>query len=255
MLVSNIPSNWTAPVTHALTTTGTGTGHASIAFSDCRTVDQLSTSLDTYDLCDNQGSGYYADGNLYNLSLRASIDSHSDSGETFTVTLRDSSMPANTLSFTMTINDPPVRIGVSLPDQEGVSRVDGKQLQEESTGSVAFPLSADEPLANDLTVCVRVSEQGGKPGRPRADEGIQTATLLASGTSNGSGSYTVTWTDTAADDPDSTVIVRVVPPEEAGCTAATDGSYAVSGDDPLDDDSHPGRRGHHGRAHRPRTRP
>ena len=147
------------------------------------------------------------------------------------MTLTDSSATPKTASFTMTINDPPVRIGVSLPDQEGVSRVDGKQIHVESTGSVAFPLSADEALANNLTVCVRVSEQGGN--RVTSGRGIQTATLLASGTSNGSGTYTVNWTDTAADDPDSTVIVRVVPPEEAGCSA-TDGSYAVSGDDPFD---------------------
>ena len=148
------------------------------------------------------------------------------------MTLTDSSTPPNTASFTMTINDPPVRIGVTLPEQEGVSRVGGKQPHEESTGSVAFDLSADEPLANNLTVCVRVSEQGGS--RVAAgDKGIQTATLLASGVSNGSGTYTVNWTDTAADDPDSSIIVRVVAPEEAGCSA-TDGSYAVSADDPSD---------------------
>ncbi len=216
---------------HSLTTTGRGTGHATID-SNCFAADALNRSLDTYDVCDDQGSGYDADGNRYNLSLRASIDTHSDSGETFTVTLTDSSATPKTASFTMTINDPPVRIGVKLPNQEGVSRVDGKQLHVESTGSVAFPLSADEPLANNLTVCVRVNEQGGS--RVAAgDKGIQTATLLASGTSNGSGTYTVNWTDTAADDPDSTVIVLVVPPETASCTA-TDGSYAVSGDDPLD---------------------
>ena len=231
MTVSNIPSDWTAPVNHTLTTTGTGTGHATID-SNCFTADAFNLSLDTYDVCDDQGSGYHADGNRYNLSLRASIDSHSDSGETFTVTLTDSSTPVNTASFTMTINDPPVRIGVTLPEQEGVSRVGGKQPHEESTGSVAFDLSADEPLANNLTVCVRVSEQGGS--RVAAgDKSIQTATLLASGVSNGSGTYTVNWTDTAADDPDSSIIVRVVAPEEAGCSA-TDGSYAVSADDPSD---------------------
>ena len=228
--VSNIPSDWTAPVNHSLTTTGTGTGHATIG-SICFVSDATNRSLDAYDVCDDQGTGYDSIGNRYYLRLRASIDSHDDSGETFTVTLTDSSATPKTVSFTMTINDPPVRIGVSLPDQEGVSRVDGKQLQEESTGSVAFPLSADEPLANNLTVCVRVSEQGGN--RVTSGEGIQTVTLLASGTSNGSGTHTVTWTDTAADDPNSTVIVRVVAPEETGCTA-TDGSYAVSADDPFD---------------------
>ena len=232
MTVSNIPSDWVTPVNHALTTTGTGTGHAILAnATNCGVADTFGDSLDTYDVCDNQGSGYSSIGNSYSLSLRASIDTHSDSGETFTVTLTDSSATPKTASFTMTINDPPVRIGVKLPNQEGVSRVDGKQIHVESTGSVAFPLSADEPLANNLTVCVRVSEQGGN--RVTSGRGIQTATLLASGTSNGSGTYTVNWTDTAADDPDSTVIVRVVPPEEAGCSA-TDGSYAVSGDDPLD---------------------
>ena len=149
------------------------------------------------------------------------------------MTLTDSSTPANTLSFTMTINDPPVRIGVSLPDQEGVSRVDSKQPHEESTGSVAFPLSADEPLPNNLTVCVWVTEEGGN--RVAAvDKGLKTVTLLASGTSNGSGTYTVNWTDTAADDPDSTVRVQVAPPELPECTA-TSGSYVVSADDPWDE--------------------
>ena len=228
--VSNIPSDWTAPVNHSLTTTGTGTGHATIG-SICFVSDAVNRSLDAYDVCDDQGTGYDSIGNRYYLRLRASIDSHDDSGETFTVTLTDSSATPKTVSFTMTINDPPVRIGVSLPDQEGVSRVDGKQLHVESTGSVAFPLSADEPLANNLTVCVRVSEEGGN--RVTSGEGIQTVTLLASGTSNGSGTHTVTWTDTAADDPNSTVIVRVVSPDTLGCSA-TDGSYAVSGDDPFD---------------------
>ena len=232
MTISNIPSSWVAPVTHSLTTTGTGTGHATIASQVCRDVDTFNTSLDTYDVCDDEGAGYNSGSNFYTLALRASIDTHSDSGETFTVTLTDSSTPPNTASFTMTINDPPVRIGVSLVDQEGVSRVDGKQPHEESVGSVAFDLSADEPLANDLTVCVRVSESGGN--RVAAgNEGIQTATLLASGTSNGSGTYTVNWTDTAADDPDSTVIVRAVPPNTLGCTATLD-SYAASADDPSD---------------------
>ncbi len=232
--IRNIPSSWVAPVTHALAITGTGTGHAILAnAANCRVADAFGDSLDTYDVCDDQGAGYDADDNSYRIDLRASIDSHSDSGETFTVTLTDSSTSPNTLSFTMTINDPPVMIGVSLVDQEGVSRVDGKQPQEESTGSVAFDLSADEPLANNLTVCVWVTESGGN--RVAAgDKGLKTVTLLASGTSNGSGSYTVNWTDTAADDPDSTVRVQVAPPVTTGCSA-TDGSYAVSADDPWDE--------------------
>ena len=233
MTVSNIPSSWVAPINHALTTTGTGTGHAIVESTWCSVLDTFNTSLDTYDVCDDQGPGHDADDNSYRIDLRASIDTHSDSGETFTVTLTDSSTPANTLSFTMTINDPPVRIGVSLPRQEGVSRVGGKQPQEESTGSVAFDLSADEPLPNNLTVCVWVTESGGN--RVAAgDKSLQTVTLLASGTSNGSGSYPVNWTDTAADDPDSTVRVQVAPPELTECTA-TSGSYAVSADDPWDE--------------------
>ena len=233
MTVSNIPSSWVAPINHALTTTGTGTGHAIVESTWCSVLDTFNTSLDTYDVCDDQGPGHDADDNSYRIDLRASIDTHSDSGETFTVTLTDSSTPANTLSFTMTINDPPVRIGVSLPRQEGVSRVDGKQPRGESVGSVAFPLSAAEPLPNNLTVCVWVTEEGGN--RVAAvDKGLKTVTLLASGTSNGSGTYTVNWTDTAADDPDSTVRVQVAPPELTECTA-TSGSYAVSADDPWDE--------------------
>ena len=106
LAVRSIPSDWIAPVNHALT--GTGASPATIQTLNCQGADLLNISLETYDLCEALGSeGYDADANDYVIDVRASIDSHSDSGETFTVTLTDSSTPANTLSFEVTINDPP----------------------------------------------------------------------------------------------------------------------------------------------------
>ena len=67
---------------------------------------------------------------------------------------------ANSLSKSLLVMSPvftlpaaPV-ISVMLPNQEGVSRTDaGEQKHEESTGSVVFPMSADQPLASSQTVC------------------------------------------------------------------------------------------------------
>ena len=234
VLVSDIPADWTAPVTHTLTTTGTGTGHATLSAGACSVEDVFVISLDTYDLCDNQGAGYDADGNSYLLSLRASIDTHSDSGETFTVTLTDSSTPVNTLSFTMTINDPPPEISVSLPTSEGESRSDaGEKKVDEGDGGVGigFNLAADKPLPSALTVCVRVTESGGDRVAS-GSEGIQTVNMPSSVT-NGSGTHTLTWTNTAADDQDSSVTVEAVAPNTVGCSAAND-SYTVSSSDASD---------------------
>ena len=222
-------------MTHALTTTGTGTGHATVStYGDCSQADTFNISVDTYDVCDDQGTGYNSGANLYNLAFRASLDSHADSGETFTVTLTDSSTPANTLSFTMTINDPPPEISVSLPISEGESRSDaGEKEVSESEGGVGigFNLAADQPLASALTVCVRVTESGGNRVAS-GNEGIQTVNMPSSVT-NGSGTHTLTWTNTAADDPDSSVTVEAVAPSTVGCSAAND-SYTVSSSDASD---------------------
>ena len=233
--IENIPSSWVAPVNHALTTTGTGTGHATIYISNCGVADAFGDSLDTYDVCDDQSIGYDADDNSYRIDLRASIDSHSDSGETFTVTLTDSSTSPNTLSFTMTINDPPPEISVSLPISEGESRSDaGEKKVDEGDGGVGigFNLAADKPLPSALTVCVRVTESGGDRVASD-DEGIQTVNMPSSGLTNGSGTHTLTWTNTAADDRDSSVTVEVVAPNTASCTATAD-SYTVSSSDGSD---------------------
>ena len=236
MTVSNIPSDWVAPVNHALTTTGTGTGHAILAnAANCGVADAFGDSLDTYDVCDDQGFGYDADDNSYSIILRASLDSHADSGETFTVTLTDSSTPPNTVSFTMTINDPPPEISVSLPISEGESRSDAgekKVPENEGATGIGFDLSADQPLSSALTVCVRVTESGGDRVAS-GSEGIQTVNMPSSGLTNGSGTHTLTWTDTAADDRDSSVTVEVVAPYTASCSA-TNGSYTVSSSEGSD---------------------
>ena len=56
---------------------------------------------------------------------------------------------------------------------------------------------------------------------------------LPSSVTNGSGTHTLTWTNTAADDRDSSVTVEVVAPNTASCSA-TNGSYTVSSSDASD---------------------
>ena len=145
---------------------------------------------------------------------------------------------ANSLSKSLLVMSPVLKvssdpvISVMLPDQEGVSRTDaGEQKHEEATGSVVFPLSADKPLSTSLTVCLRVTESGGDRVTS-TNEGIQTATLQSSGLTNGAGNYTLNWTDTAADDRDSSVTVELVAPGTVGCSGA--GVYTVSTEDPSD---------------------
>ena len=120
-------------------------------------------------------------------------------------------------------------ISVSLPFSEGESKTDdGEKVVEETGGTtgIGFNLSADRQLASALTVCVRVAESGGDRVAS-GDEGIQTVSLTSSGQTNGSGTHTLRWTDTPADDPDSKVTVEVIAPNTNGCSAAS-GSYAVS---------------------------
>ena len=219
--ISGIPSSWT------------GTVQTEFSGSAVPVPCLIASSFPNWDVCETVNQRNYDSINrVFTFEIQARADSVDDPDETFDLVIKDGADSSRTATFTITIKEPPATISASLPDQEGVSRVDGKQPHEESVGSVVFDLSANKPLPSNLTVCVRVSEQGGNRVAS-GNEGIQTATLLASGTSNGSGSYTVNWTDTAADDPDSTVIVRVVLPETVGCSA-TDGSYAVSTDDSSD---------------------
>ena len=125
-------------------------------------------------------------------------------------------------------------ISVSLPSGEGVTRKEGEQVYEESVGptGVLFTLSADRPLPSALTVCVRVTESGGDRVAS-GNEGIKTVILPSETLTHSSNTHTLTWTDTAADDPNSSVTVEALAPNTNGCSAAN-GSYTVSGDDPSD---------------------
>ena len=146
----------------------------------------------------------------------------------------------NPSSATVTVLDndgtsAPPEISVSLPISEGESRSDaGEKKVAESEGGVGigFNLAADQPLPSALTVCVQVTESGGDRVAS-GNEGIQTVNMPGSGLTNGSGTHTLRWTNTAADDQDSSVTVEVVPPETDGCSA-TNGSYTVSSSDASD---------------------
>ena len=145
----------------------------------------------------------------------------------------------NPSSATVTVHDddgtpPPPEISVSLPISEGESRSDaGEKKVPESEGSVGigFNLAANQPLPSALTVCVRVTESGGDRVAS-GSEGIQTVSMPSS-VINGSGTHTLTWTNTAADDQDSSVTVEAVAPNTVGCSAAND-SYTVSSSDASD---------------------
>ena len=129
---------------------------------------------------------------------------------------------------------PAPEISVSLPIIEGESRSDaGEKKVPESEGGVGigFNLAADQPLPSALTVCVRVTESGGDRVAS-GSEGIQTVNMPSS-VINGSGTHTLTWTNTAADDQDSSVTVEAVAPNTASCSA-TNGSYTVSSSDASD---------------------
>ncbi len=137
------------------------------------------------------------------------------------------------LSPVFTVEAPPV-ISVALPISEGESRTDaGEKKVPESEGStgIGFNLAADQPLPADLTVCVQVTESGGDRVAS-GNEGIHTVNMPMSAL-NGSGTHTLTWTDTNTDDRDSSVTVEAVPPNTATCSA-TAGSYTVSSSDGSD---------------------
>ena len=126
-------------------------------------------------------------------------------------------------------------ISVSLPGGENPMRTDDYELiLEESEGSTGllFTVSADRMLASALTVCVQITESGADRV-DSGDEGIKTVSLTSSGNTDGSGTRTLTWTDTAADDRDSSVTIEVIAPNTNGCSA-TAGSYTVSTTDPSD---------------------
>ena len=177
--------------------------------------------------------------NIIGIRVKGDTDAESDETVIATLSLRGNT-PGVTLGtsvVTHTILDddtPAPEISVSLPISEGESRSDaGEKKVAESEGSVGigFNLAADQPLPSALTVCVRVTESGGDRVAS-GSEGIQTVNMPSSVT-NGSGTHTLTWTNTAADDQDSSVTVEAVAPNTVGCSA-TNGSYTVSSSEGSD---------------------
>ena len=180
-------------------------------------------------------------GSTQTIGIRVKGDTDAETDETVIATLSlrgtNLSVTLGTSTATHTILDddtPAPEISVSLPISEGESRSDaGEKKVPESEGSVGigFNLAADQPLPSALTVCVRVTESGGDRVAS-GSEGIQTVNMPSSVT-NGSGTHTLTWTNTAADDQDSSVTVEAVAPNTVGCSAAND-SYTVSSSDASD---------------------
>ena len=173
------------------------------------------------------------------IRVKGDTDAEADETVTATLSLGDSNpggvtLGTSTATHTILDDDTPPVISVALPISEGESRSDAgekKVAESESGVGIGFALSADQPLPAALTVCVRVTESGGDRVAS-GDEGIQTVNMPMSLT-NGSGTHTLTWTNTAADDQDSSVTVEAVPPNTNGCSA-TAGSYTVSTADGSD---------------------
>ena len=243
-------------LTFTVTRTG-GTANANyrVCFTGTATIDTTAAgtipdAADYQPLTIVSGTGFPAGSNCLTgqtagtgsegIRVKGDTDAESDETVIATLSLRGSN-PGVTLGtsvVTHTILDddtPAPEISVSLPISEGESRSDaGEKKVAESEGSVGigFNLAADQPLASALTVCVRVTESGGDRVAS-GSEGIQTANMPSSGMTNGSGTHTLTWTNTAADDPDSSVTVEAVAPNTVGCSADND-SYTVSSSDASD---------------------
>ena len=235
-------------------TGGTANANYRVCFTGTATIDTTAAgtipdAADYQPLTIVSGTGFPAGSNCLTgqtagtgsegIRVKGDTDAESDETVIATLSLRGSN-PGVTLGtsvVTHTILDddtPTPEISVSLPISEGESRSDaGEKKVPESEGGVGigFNLAADQPLPSALTVCVRVTESGGDRVAS-GSEGIQTANMPSSVT-NGSGTHTLTWTNTAADDPDSSVTVEAVAPSTAGCSAAND-SYTVSSSDASD---------------------
>ena len=177
--------------------------------------------------------------NIIGIRVKGDTDAESDETVIATLSLRGNA-PGVTLGtsvVTHTILDddtPAPEISVSLPISEGESRSDaGEKKVPENEGGVGigFNLAANQPLPSALDVCVRVTESGGDRVAS-GSEGIQTVSMPSS-VINGSGTHTLTWTNTPADDQDSSVTVEAVAPNTVGCSAAAD-SYTVSSSDASD---------------------
>ena len=144
--------------------------------------------------------------------------------------------------FDLTVNDPVVPVlAIALPSVEGVSRnMAGQQVYEETGGPGGLTLSFDVSLtpapSAAQSVCVRVTETGGSR-IASTDKGVRTVSVPTTGST----ALSLTWTDTAADDADSTITVEAVAPSDTACSqtgytvSATDGSdeALVVDDDPT----------------------
>ena len=144
--------------------------------------------------------------------------------------------------FDLTVNDPVVPVvSIALPSVEGVSRnMAGQQVYEETGGPGGLTLSFDVSLtpapSAAQSVCVRVTETGGSR-IASTDKGVRTVSVPTTGST----ALSLTWTDTAADDADSTITVEAVAPSDTACSqtgytvSATDGSdeALVVDDDPT----------------------
>ncbi len=176
--VSGIPSNWTAPVSHSLTTTGTGSGHATLAAASCQ-VEGGMMPVRAFDVCDFGGIGYDAGNRTYELGINAQSDSVSDSGETFNVVLTDSSMPPKSATFTMTVKESSDQeLDISVADAyEGESIVVTLEL-EAAPGNVAersrtLIVTPQVPSSGEVAGCITDSrcEAGTTPAAASAHSG------------------------------------------------------------------------------------
>ena len=224
--ISGIPSSWTGSSLDADWTRISATGGL---------CDFISLTPN-WDYCeDHLTTSYDSSARTYTFTLQAHADSVVESDETFSLTISDPDASSRSATFTMTVKEPPSELSVSLPTSEGESRSDdGEKKVAESEGGVgiAFTVSADRQLAGSLTACVEITESGGDRVTS-GNEGIKTVSLTSSGMTDGSGTHTLMWNNTSADDPDSKVTIEVVAPETDGCSA-TAGSYTVSSSDASD---------------------
>ncbi len=236
-------------------TGGTANANYRVCFTGTATIDTtaggtIPDAADYQPLTIVSGTGFPAGSNCLTgqtagtgsegIRVKGDTDAEVDETVIATLSLRGSNpgvtLGTSTATHTILDDDTPTpEISVSLPISEGESRSDaGEKKVTEIGGSVGigFNLAADQVLPGALTACVRVTESGGDRVAS-TNEGIQTVSLTSSGNTNGSGTHTLTWTDTAADDQDSSVTVEAVAPNTVGCSAAND-SYTVSSSDASD---------------------
>ncbi len=224
--------------TICFTSSGTATRGAS---DDFQTLNGGSIIPDLFGQCIQNktlSAGQTSDSG-FGMRIRGDTDAEPDETVIAQITLQGNptgvTLGTSTATYTILDDDTPApEISVSLPISEGESRSDaGEKKVSESEGGVGigFNLSANQPLPSALTVCVDVEESGGDRVAS-GNEGIQTVNMPSSVT-NGSGTHTLTWTNTMADDQDSSVTVEVVVPSTVGCSAAND-SYTVSSSDASD---------------------